>query len=100
MNSEGEASNLADNVVFSCGLPLNPSAVTQADAQEEALFTSTLVGQDVGTAALQWLDQQVTTAANGNGVDNTMTFTGPLGPIHLSANIGKGQSTVGLLTGY
>ena len=59
-----KASNLADNVVFSCGLPTNPSAVTHADAQEETLFTTTLVGQDVGAPAVQWMSQQVTAAAN------------------------------------
>jgi len=99
-NSEGEASNLADNIVFSCGLPTNPSAVTHADAQEETLFTTTLVGQDVGAPAVQWLSQQVTAAANGNGVNNQKTFTGPLGPIQVSVNIGDSQSTIGLLTGY
>jgi len=99
-NSEGEASNLADNVVFSCGLPTDPSAVTHSDAQEETLFTLTLIGQDVGAPAAQWLSQEVTNAASGNGVDDEKTFTGPLGPIQVSANIGNSQSTIGLLTGY
>jgi hypothetical protein len=38
--------------------------------------------------------------ANGNGVNNQKTFTGPLGPIQVSVNIGDSQSTIGLLTGY
>jgi hypothetical protein len=100
VNSEGEASNLADNVVFTCGLPTNPSAVSQTDAQEEALFTTTLVGQDVGPPAAQWLSQQVIAAGNGSGVVTQKLFTGPLGPIEVQLNIGNGQSTIGIITGY
>jgi hypothetical protein len=96
VNSEGEASNLADNVTFSCGLPDDPSAVTHADTQEEALFTTTLVGQDVGTPAVQWLASQV----DAGGAPSEQTFTGPLGPIQVSVNDGDGQSSIGLLTGY
>jgi hypothetical protein len=96
VNSEGEASNLADNVTFSCGLPDNPSAVTHSDTQEEALFTLTLVGQDVGKPAAQWLAAQV----DASGAPSEQTFTGPLGPIQVSVNDGDGQSSIGLLTGY
>ncbi len=42
----------------------------------------------------------MTTAANGSGVNDQKTFTGPLGPIQVSANIGNSQSMIGLLTGY
>jgi|GEM_PF-4989275 len=91
-NFDKEASGLIDNISFNCGLPLEPSSVTDAETSEAALIMSAVVAQDAGSDALSWFGAEASSTP--------ITTQKQFGEIMVDINIGYGQSSVTVATTY